>query len=82
MNDLEQLRASSIGVQMATLAVLGALVKAHPDQHTLKAQLEIQRQHALVFLTNTPLQEQALEAFLASWDRVMVDTPSLPSIGG
>jgi len=73
LDDLEQLRAFTFGMQAAFVATIGALIRTHPDPKALDRLLQVYRQRELAYLENSTLPEHVLDSFHQMWRRVDIE---------
>ncbi|WP_280192127.1 hypothetical protein [Delftia sp. PS-11] len=59
----EQIAADIAGMQVATAAVLQALIATHPNMAAFRAQLALEQQSSLAYLTAMPIPDRSLTAF-------------------
>lgn len=81
MDELTEHKAYNVGTNLALIGLIGALIETHPHPEKLVTALERQKQYLLVTLAPSALPEIALDAFHATWERALQQTPPTPAIG-
>lgn len=69
--EVAQLRAGSMGIQVALQAVLRAILKTHPESDVLLRALKFEGEEALSLLLGMQVPDTSLDAFRDTWNHLV-----------
>lgn len=78
-NELEELRAYTLGANLALLNAVRALMRTHPEPKALAHALETAQQQGLVVLLGSGAQtDKAISDYQHTWEAVMESWEEAP----